>query len=68
MSEREKPLPCPFCGWDEPTPQFDPAAPDEDPSLNNGYVHCLECGAFGPTGETLEGGIKAWNVRAKVQP
>ena len=47
--------PCPFCQT--------PPAPSEVRGLCFWYVHCMECDADGPTGDSREAAIAAWNRR-----
>ena len=49
--------PCPFCGGED----------FQMVSVYGGeyYVDCLTCTACGPSGETEEEAIEAWNRRAK---
>ena len=56
MSEGLKPLPCPFCGHEEPVRMI---------NLGECCVICPECGSKGPTAsyvyEDLERDVRAWN-------
>jgi len=50
---------CPFCGFDEVELQLD---------LEKWFaISCADCGAAGPTLETREAAIAAWNKRPREQ-
>lgn len=57
--------PCPFCGGSE----LDVIEPHE----TGRWVYCVECGAMGPTRQTYEMAVSAWDERKggkheEVQP
>ena len=52
-------LACPFCGWGKPF-IFDTG---DDPF----WVECPDCYAEGPTEDTADEAIKAWNTRAALK-
>ena len=56
-----KPCKCPFCGDIERLiiEKATGGWPDDY------YVHCFGCGAFGPSGNTEQQAIDAWNRREK---
>lgn len=69
MSEREKLLPCPFCGQD--TTQLAAAViTDENELVMAPFVSCLECGAIGPQhdGPDEEQAARLWNMRIGSTP
>ena len=58
---RELPAACPFCG----SPS---APPDLDGEDGSWAVYCLDCGAKGPTRETKDDAVSAWNQRVIILP
>lgn len=50
--------PCPFCGW--------PA--NIIGVVGVFYAQCRDCGAEGPTEETEDAAIAAWNRRHEAKP
>lgn len=54
--------PCPFCGG-EPYLQYFDGIYDYGPQEPTYCVECLDCGGEGPTCESGEEAIEAWNRR-----
>lgn len=55
------PLPCPFCGSHT-------MPPDLDGETGLWAVYCPDCGSKGPTRESKQGGVEAWNHRIVLIP
>lgn len=53
------PKPCPFCGHDDPYMSNSIAQ-------SEWYMVCAECNAIGPTGDSPNAALAAWNERVGV--